>query len=131
MLSRIPDRWKTVLQLFFLLALGAAVVVFVITARATKPEAVTRSVTFRVEASGGFSIITLDAGSVSIPKSTTVSTPWQRTVQVPSGEAVYLTASNPTRTGILTCTISYDKEAWQKESTDAPKDGVACAGVIP
>jgi hypothetical protein len=84
-----------------------------------------------VEASGGFSIITLQAGSVSIGTPATVTMPWQQTLQLPSGTVVYLTASNPTQTGNLDCVILLDNQPWKKETTTAPKDGVACAGIVP
>lgn len=88
-------------------------------------------VQFHVDASGGYAIITLQAGNESISKPSRVTTPWNRTIRVPKGSEVYLTASNPTHTGTLTCSISINSNYWQKEITDAPKDGVACAGIIP
>jgi hypothetical protein len=88
-------------------------------------------VQFHVDASGGYAIITLQAGNVSISKPTRVTTPWNRTISVPKGSEVYLTASNPTHTGTLTCSIVINNNSWQKEITGAPKDGVACAGIIP
>ncbi|HEX2998120.1 MAG TPA: hypothetical protein VHP14_25065 [Anaerolineales bacterium] len=84
-----------------------------------------------MEASGGFAIITLDAGNTVISKPTTVTVPWSKTLAITSGTEVYLTASNPTQTGNLTCTISLDKTVWKTQKTTAPKDGVACAGIIP
>jgi hypothetical protein len=84
-----------------------------------------------VEASGGFANITLQAGEDPISKPTTVTTPWTKTMQIPTGTEVYLTASNPTQTGSLTCTIILDREDWKTDTTAAPKDGVACAGIVP
>jgi hypothetical protein len=130
-MSNSPDRQRTVLQLVFLFALIAAIVGLVSYLLATKPVASSHSVHFQVEASGGFSIITLQAGNDSISTPATVTMPWQRTVQLPSGTVVYLTASNPTQTGNLSCVILLDAQAWKKETTTAPKDGVACAGIVP
>jgi hypothetical protein len=90
-----------------------------------------RRVQFRVEASGGFANITLQAGEDSISKPTTVTTPWTKTMQISSGTEVYLTASNPTQTGEITCSISLDRTDWKTDTTTAPKDGVACAGIVP
>ena len=86
---------------------------------------------FEVQSSGGYSIITLDAGNVKIPKSTTVTAPWRRSISIPSGTIVYLTASNPTQTGTLSCSISIDNWVASQDQTDAPKDGVACGWIIP
>ena len=132
MSGRIPERWKTVLQLGFVLALIGVMAVLMFYLLSVKSVGTpNRSVHFQVEASGGYAIITLQAGNVSISKPATVSTPWKQTILVPRGATVYLTASNPTQTGNLTCSISYDNLAWQQENTSAPKDGVACAGIVP
>ena len=131
MSTNAPDRSKTILQLVFILALLAAIVGIVSYLLSTKPIVGSHSVHFQVEASGGFSIITLQAGSVSIATPATVTMPWQQTLQLPRGTVVYLTASNPTQTGNLACFILLDTQPWKKETTTAPKDGVACAGIVP
>lgn len=122
---------KIILQVGFIIVLMAAAVAFATYLLSLKRVTTSQTVQLHVEASGGFSIITLRAGSVSISKPTTVTTPWNRTLKIPSGTEVYLTASNPTQTGALTCSISMDNQVWKKETTNAPKDGVACAGIIP
>jgi hypothetical protein len=96
-----------------------------------KSPAGSYQVKFRVEASGGVAIITLQAGDVSISEPTAVSVPWSKTIRIPSGAEVYLTASNPTQTGKITCSISLDNTLWKTETTVTPKDGVACAGIVP
>ncbi|MCX6066282.1 MAG: hypothetical protein NT121_11090 [Chloroflexi bacterium] len=131
MFSRLSDRSKNVLQLLFVLGFSAIMMAIVFYLLSIKPVSGSRSVNFRVEASGGFSIITLQAGKLIISKPTTVTSPWQKTVQIPDGTEVYLTASNPTQTGKLKCSISIDQQPWQEETTNAPKDGVACAGIVP
>jgi hypothetical protein len=131
MFSQLSDRWKIVLQLIFVLALCAAAIALLISLGVMRTSAGSHRVQFRVEASGGFAIITLDARNASIPKPTTVTAPWTKTLQIPSGTQVYLTASNPTQTGKLTCTIKLDNDVWKTETTTAPKDGVACAGIVP
>jgi hypothetical protein len=92
---------------------------------------VNRSITFRVESSGGFANITLQAGTTSIPKATTVTTPWQKIIRLSHGSEVYLTAANPTQSGTISCSISLDGKAWKKEKATNPIDGVACAGIVP
>jgi len=131
MLSHISDRQKIVLQLIFVLALCAAAIAILLSLGVMKSPAGSHRVQFRVEASGGFAIITLDAKDASITKPTTVTAPWTKTLQIPSGTQIYLTASNPTQTGKLTCVIKLDNKAWKTETTTAPKDGVACAGIVP
>lgn len=131
MFSGISDRWKIGLQIVFVLALCVAAIVLLISLGIMKTPVGSHRVQFRVEASGGFANITLQAGDESISQPTTVTTPWSKTMQISSGTEVYLTASNPTQTGKLTCEILLDKEDWKTETTIAPKDGVACAGIVP
>ena len=131
MFSGISDRWKIGLQLVLVLALGAAAIALLLSLGIMNTRAGSHRVQFRVEASGGFAVITLQAGNESISEPTTVTAPWSKTFQIASGTEVYLTASNPTQTGKLTCTITLDKEDWKTETTTAPKDGVACAGIVP
>lgn len=125
------DRSKVVWQIIFVLALCAAAIILLISLGGIRRSETVRRVQFQVEASGGFAIITLDAGNTVISKPTTVTVPWSKTLAITSGTEVYLTASNPTQTGNLTCTISLDKTVWKTQKTTAPKDGVACAGIIP
>jgi hypothetical protein len=131
MLSRLSNGWKIALQLLFVLTLCAAAVALLLSLGVMKPATGSRRVQFTVDASGGYAIITLQAGEVSISKPTTVSVPWSKTLQIPSGTEVYLTASNPTQTGKLTCQITLEKAPWKSATTSAPKDGVACAGIVP
>lgn len=131
MFSNLSNRSKIALQLVFVLMLCAIVIAILISIGLTNPVSGSRSVHFQVEASGGFAIITLQAGNVSITKPTTVTAPWSKTLQIPSGTEVYLTASNPTQTGKLNCSITLDKIPWKSATTSAPKDGVACAGIVP
>lgn len=131
MLANLSNRSKIILQLLFVLALIGAAIIFVMNMINTRPVAGSRAVNFRVEASGGFAIVTLQAGPLVIKKPTTVSTTWTKQINLPGGTEVYLTASNPTQTGKLTCTIFLDNVTWKAETTTAPKDGVACAGIVP
>jgi hypothetical protein len=96
-----------------------------------QPGAGTHRITFRVTAAGGYANVTLKAGEVHIDKSQTLTTPWERTYDIEDGQTVFLTASNPTQTGELSCFILLDHSDWKRASTVAPKDGVACAGIIP
>ncbi len=125
-----PDRTilRQLLIIVSVIVVLSAVVTYLWLAN---PKPKTHQVLLRVEASGGFSNITLDAGTISIPKTVTVTTPWQKIVELPNNTEVYLTASNPTQTGSLVCVITLDGQPWKREKTEAPKDGVACAGIVP
>ncbi|NOH01750.1 MAG: hypothetical protein HND47_07215 [Chloroflexi bacterium] len=131
MFSSLSDRSKIILQTLFVLALCAGAAILLASLGLMDSPADSHRVEFRVEARGGVAIITLDAGDASISKPTTVSVPWTKSMRIASGTEVYLTASNPTQTGELTCTIFLDKKIWKTQTTTAPKDGVACAGIVP
>ncbi len=131
MFAGMSDRWKLFLQIIFVLLLCAGVSLLIISLQRMKTPAGDQRVEFRVDASGGYAIITLDAGSVSVSKPTTVSVPWTESLRIASGTEVYLTASNPTQTGELSCTITLNNTDWKTDKTSAPKDGVACAGIVP
>jgi hypothetical protein len=131
MLSRLSSGWKIVLQLVFVAAICAIAAFILISLGVMNPVSGGHRVQFQVKASGGVAIITLQAGDVSISKPTTVSVPWSKTINIPSGTEVYLTALNPTQTGQLNCNIFLDNISWKSDTTSAPKDGVACAGIVP
>jgi len=131
MFNDLSDSQKTALQMVFVLVLCVAAFVLLSYMGAARPTTNVHSVRFEVQASGGFASITLRAGEVTIAEPITVTVPWTKTVKIKSGTAVYLTASNPTATGELTCNITLDKIDWKTETTSAPKNGVACAGIVP
>jgi len=131
MFNDLSDSQKTALQVVFVLVLCVAAIVLLNYMGAAKPATNVHSVRFEVQASGGFANITLRAGEVTIAEPITVTVPWTKTVKIKSGTAVYLTASNPTATGELTCAITLDRTDWKTETTSAPKNGVACAGIVP
>jgi hypothetical protein len=110
--------------------LGAAIMAATL-ARSSLAPTGSRRVTFRVESTGGYANITIKAGSFHIDDPQTMTTPWEKTVDVARAESVFLTAANPTQTGQLTCKIYLDHQIWKTETIPAPKDGVACAGIIP
>ncbi len=122
---------RAIIWLLVVVAVIVLAVVFATNSQSSLAPHGTRRVTFRVESAGGYANITLKAGTVVIEKPQTLTTPWERTIDVARSESVYLTAANPTQTGQLTCKISIDREPWKSETIPAPKDGVACAGIIP
>lgn len=122
---------STLLQVLLVLALCVGSLILLNLLGVFRPPPTESTLVFRVEATGGYANITLQAGPEIISKTTTVTTPWEKRVVVPRGEEVYLTASNPSQTGQLSCTILLDGRVWKRERTEAPKDGVACAGIVP
>jgi hypothetical protein len=131
MFDNLSNSQKIALQLFFVLVLCGGAFALLNYMGAMKPAKNIHSVRFEVHASGGYATITLQAGDVVISKPTTVTVPWSQTIKIKSGTEIYLTASNPTATGELTCDITLDKIDWKTETTKAPKNGVACAGIVP
>lgn len=125
------DRKKIIIEIMVVILLCASIL-YGLTALGTfKMPQGKHNVTFLVEASGGYAIITLKSPSQTIEEPTIKTTPWRLTTTILSGGEVYLTASNPTQTGDLTCTIYMDNSVWKTAKTSAPKDGVACAGIAP
>ena len=131
MSTRSTPSASTVIGIVVVILLVAGLIWAVAESSSSLADEKTRRVTFRVEASGGYANITLKAGSKEIEEPQTFTTPWELTVEIARAESVYLTASNPTQTGRLSCEIILDRKVWKSESIPAPKDGVACAGIIP
>lgn len=131
MLTNLSNESKTALQVIFVLAIIGASIAILLSLGVTRTTSENRLVYFEVKASGGYAIISLREGDEFIKKSATETMPWSRTLRIKSGTEVYLTASNPSQTGELSCRITLDKVAWKLEKINAPKDGVACAGIVP
>jgi hypothetical protein len=131
MFENLPNGLKTMLQVVFVLALvgGAAAILLSMGIMQSSPDS--QLVSFEVKSSGGYAIITLEADKASITKPKTVTMPWSKTIRIKSGTVVYLTASNPSQTGELSCSITLNKVIWKLEKISSPKNGVACAGIVP
>jgi hypothetical protein len=131
MFTNLSDGAKTTLQVVLVLAILGAAAAIMISMGIMRADSDSRLVYFEVKASGGFAVITLQADGDSIKMPTTVTVPWTKTIRIKSGTEVYLTASNPSQTGEISCRITLDKAAWKEEKSSAPKNGVACAGIVP
>lgn len=131
MFANLSDQWKLTLQVLLVLGILGAAAAILLSMGAMNTDPDSHLLTFQVEASGGYATITLEAGEETITTPKTVTVPWSRKVRVKSGMEVYLTASNPTVTGELSCVILLDNVLWKIEKTSAPKNGVACAGIVP
>ena len=111
-----------------LMVIGIALYIF---SASNTPPSGSRSVTFQVEATGGYASITWKAGSNHIDAATTVTTPWERTVFLEQGTQVILTVANPSNSGQVTCKVLLDRQPWKDTTAKAPQSGVACGGLIP
>jgi hypothetical protein len=131
MVTRSPSPIQTILWVAAAIALAVGVIWIATQVRSSMVPEGKRRATFRVESSGGYANITIKAGKVDMDEPQTYTTPWEKTIEVDRNESVFLTASNPTQTGQLTCKIFLDRKLWKTESIPAPKDGVACAGIVP
>lgn len=131
MLKNISDCSKAVLQVAVLSVVLITAFVGFNYLSALKIVRTASLVRFEVETSGGFASITLRAGNVNMTEPTNVSAPWSQTVKIKSGTTVFLTASNPSVIGEITCNILLNREVWKTETISSPKNGVACAGIIP
>jgi len=131
MFENLSDRTKMTLQIALALAIVGAAIVILFSAGIMETRSDSHLLTFEVKASGGFAVITLESAGESVTDPKTVSVPWSKTLRVKSGTEVYLTASNPSATGEIQCAILLDKTAWKSEKNSSPKNGVACAGIVP
>ena len=130
-MQRNPSPTRTLVWIVVLAVLIGGAIYLASASHSSLAAKGSRRVIFRVESAGGYANITLKAGTLVIDKPQTVTTPWERSVDVARNESVFLTAANPTQTGELTCKILLDREVWKTESIPAPKDGVAGAGIVP
>jgi hypothetical protein len=89
-----------------------------------------RQVTYIVNSDGGYAqvIYTTSVGVNSDP--TMITTPFSRTISLPVGSEVYLTASNPSQNGSITCQIKIDNREWKESHGTHPVDSVACGGIL-
>lgn len=131
MFTNLPNGLKIALQAALVLAMVGGAIAILLSMGVMQTSSDSHLVYFEVTASGGYANITLQAGKESITTPTTVTVPWSRTIRIESGAEVYLTASNPSQTGEVSCRITLDKVDWKLETTYAPKNGVACAGIVP
>lgn len=131
MFTNLSNGWKIAFQVGVVVAILGGAVALLLSMGLTKTSSNSHLVSFEVNAAGGYANITLEAGKVSITTPTTVTVPWTKKIRIKSGTEVYLTAANPSETGELSCRITLDNAPWKLETINAPKNGVACAGIVP
>jgi len=131
MFDKMSDQTKNALQLALVLGIVAAAVAVLASLGLFRSSPEEHLVKFEANASGGFAVITLRSGDETIHSRTTVTVPWSKSMRLKRGTQVYLTAANPTEIGEVSCRILLDKAVWKEEKISNPRNGVACAGIVP
>jgi Kef-type K+ transport system membrane component KefB len=124
------SRSSAIIGIVIAVVIIAAIVGVWLAKTNASPEGTMRQVTYLVEATGGYAVIIYTDSIGNQTDSAMLTTPFRRTISLPVGNEVYLTASNPSQTGTITCKISINNREWKKSSGTHPVDSVACAGII-
>jgi hypothetical protein len=119
-----------IIWVVIVVAIIIASIIFWVLNNHTSDNGGMRQITYQVQASGGYAqiIYTDITGTVTAP--IMVTTPFFKTISLPIGDQVYLTASNPSQTGDVSCNIKIDNKDWKESHGTHPIDSVACAGII-
>jgi hypothetical protein len=126
--DELPSKNRTRSQIITIVIFLAILITLAIMFKAFQPRATHHNVTFRVESSGGFAVITYKDAHMKQLDGTQTQTPWERTWDNPSGTEVYLTAGNPSDYGKVKCYLRLDGADWK---TMESEKSVACAGIVP
>lgn len=124
------SRSSTLVGIAIVVVIVVAIVGVWVLKSTSSPSGNMRQVTYMVDATGGYAVIIYTDSIGHRTESTMLTTPFRRTVTLPVGEEIYLTASNPSQTGKITCKISIDNREWKQSTGTHPVDSVACAGII-
>lgn len=89
-----------------------------------------RQVTYIVNSDGGYAQVIYTSSNGKNTDPAMVTSPFTRTVTLPVGSEVYLTASNPSQNGSVSCQIRIDNKDWKQSHGTHPVDSVACGGII-
>ncbi|MBA3072060.1 MAG: hypothetical protein FP831_00505 [Anaerolineae bacterium] len=119
-------------------AIGLAIVVIVIVAiigiwlakNQSSDNNPMRQVTYIVNSDGGYAQIIYTSSVGVITEPAMMTTPFSRTITLPVGIEVFLTASNPSQNGKISCEIKIDNREWKSSRGTHPVDSVACGGIL-
>ena len=89
-----------------------------------------RQVTYLVNADGGYAQIIYTSSPGVNTEPAMLTTPFNRTISMPVGTEVFLTASNPSQNGKITCQIKIDNHEWKSSQGTHPVDSIACGGIL-
>jgi hypothetical protein len=131
MFENLSPQQRNIANILLVLVFLALAAYFLISVGILNTDSGSRFIELRVDTDGGYAMVTLQAGNISINEPMTVTTPWTKKMRLQSGTQVYLTAMDPTHAGELSCEIKLDRVVWKTDVNNAPKDGVACAGIVP
>lgn len=105
------------------------VVIWVLLNRSSNVDEL-RQITYHVEAAGGYAQIIYTNSNGKNTDPAIYTTPFTKTLTIPIGQQVFLTASNPSQTGDVLCEISVNNEIWKESRATHPVDSVACGGIV-
>lgn len=125
-----PQRSNAIVGIAIIVVVIVAIVGIWLIKSQSSDSGELRQITYEVEATGGYAqvIYTTSAGVNTDP--TMVSAPFFKIVSLRAGDQVFLTASNPSQTGEVTCRIKIDGEVWKESTGISPIDSVACGGIV-
>lgn len=89
-----------------------------------------RRITYQVESTGGYAFIIYTDSNGNNTEGQMYATPFTRTFTLPRGQEVYLTASNPSQSGSISCKIKIDNRDWKESRGTHPIDSIACGGIV-
>jgi hypothetical protein len=89
-----------------------------------------RLVTYVVNADGGYAQIIYTTNTGTNSEAVIITTPFSKTLSLPVGSEVFLTASNPSQSGKVSCQIKIDGRDWKESHGTHPVDSVACGGIL-
>jgi len=125
------SQWSSIL---IVLAITVIVVVTVVGIWILKSnssnEGALHHVTYEVEADGGYAYVVYTTSTGENTEGQIYSTPFTKTIVFPKGQQVFLTASNPSQSGTISCTIKLDHRDWKTSRGTHPVDSVACGGIV-
>ncbi len=124
------QRSSTWIGILIVIGIIAAIIGVWILRNQSSAEGELRQVTYQVEASGGYAQIIYTNSTGNTTEAAIYTTPFIKTLNLPVGEQVYLTASNPSQTGTVVCKIKINNRDWKESRGTHPIDSVACGGII-
>lgn len=87
-------------------------------------------VTYKVEGNAAVAVVTYTEEDGHNTSPLEVTLPWKKTLHI-KDMPVFLTATNPSQVGRITCILYLDGVEWKRETATAPRDKVSCAGIVP
>lgn len=124
------QRSNLLISLVIVIAIIATIVGVWVIKNQTVSNGQTRQITYHVEASGGYALIVYTNSTGVNTKAEMLTTPFNKSITIPIGKQVYLTASNPSQTGTISCKIRIDNRDWKQSKATHPVDSVACGGIV-